>query len=158
MKQIALFLALMFAMPVIAQEITRDGYGVAAIDAWNFKTHTNYTASSDDTTGYIAVGGFPDILTSREVVLIVVSTDSAAVDFQLIGRNRTLTGVTESHTTGDSLVTTSNTGSFARIVIKDAATNLLEGLDEFKLGTVFRASGNGTTTGRTLKSYLKVVR
>lgn len=158
MKKLMLCALMLMPLSLFGQEITKDGYGVAAIDAWNFKSYTNFTATSDDTSGYLAIGGFPDILTSREVILIAVATDSVATDLQFIGRNRTLTSVTESHTAGDSLVGTSNTSNIFRIVIKDAATNLLEGLDEFRVGNVFRASGQGTTTGRTLKFYLKVVR
>lgn len=159
MKKLILFLALILAaLPVFAQSVENDAWDVVRVDAWNFKTYTNFTASSDDTSGYIAIGSIPDILASREVIFIAVATDSVATDLSFQGRNRTLTSVTESHTGGDSLVGTSNTSNIFRIVIKDAATNLLEGLDEFKVGSVFRASGNGTTTGRTLKFYLKVVR
>ena len=144
-------------MPILAfsQEVERDGFGNARVNAWNFKTITTFTASSDDTTGYIAIGSFPDILASREVAIIAVSTDTIAVDIHFIGRNRSLTSITETYS--DSLVLSTGATS-NRIVLKDATLNRLEGLDEFKVGSVFRASGQGTLTGRTYKLYLKVVR
>lgn len=124
----------------------------APVNAQLVKTHTTFTASSDDTTGFIT-SPVPDLLQSGgEVIIEFVATDSVSADLYFIGSNSLLTGITETY--ADSLIGTSNTSNVGRIVLKDAATNRLEGLDRFKIGVVFRASGNGTTTGRTLKTYV----
>lgn len=122
------------------------------VNAQLVKTHTTFTATSDDTTGFIT-SPFPDLLsTAEELILEFVATDSISADIYLIGSNSILTGITETY--ADSLIGTSNSSNVTRIVLKDAATNRLEGLDRFKIGVVFRASGQGTTAGRTLKSYV----
>ena len=116
-----------------------------------FKTYTTFTATSDDTTAFVTVP-VVDPLLAKEVILIGIATDSIAADVYAIGRNSARTSVTETY--ADSIIGTSNTSNIVRIVLKDNATNRLEGCDQFKLGTVFRASGNGTTAGRTFKWFL----
>lgn len=133
-------------------------FGWTAENARLFKTYTTFTATSDDTSGYptINVAGMgSDPLLCREVRLIGVATDSVAADVYAIGRNSTLTGVTVTY--ADSIVGTSNTSNTAVIVLRSSTIDRLTGCTQFKLGTVFRAAGQGTTTGRTLKWYIQYV-
>lgn len=125
-----------------------------------FKTYNPYTATSDDTTGFVTVnlpGWGSDPLLCSEVRLILVSTDSIAADIYVIGRNGTLTTPTvvyaDSIVASDSL-TTMNAGSRKIITLRSSATDRLAGCTQFKVGTVFRATGQGTTTGRTAKWYI----
>lgn len=121
-----------------------------------FKTYTTFTATSDDTTGYLSLQIDPvlktQILLASEVRLLGVGTDSVAADVYVIGRNKTLTGITATY--ADSIVGTSNTSNTKVINLRTPDTDLLDGCTEIKVGTVFRATGQGTTAGRTLKWYL----
>lgn len=126
-----------------------------------FKTYTTYTATSDDTTGFVTVNlptWTSDVLLCSEVRLIWVSTDSVNADLYVIGRNGTLTTPTvtyaDSIVIGDSLATGSNNGSRKIVTLRSSATDRLAGCTQFKVGTVFRATGQGTTAGRTTKIYV----
>jgi hypothetical protein len=120
---------------------------------------TNYTSTSDDSTAYITLstGSLGTrVGLCREVYLVLVSTDSLATDLTVRMRNASLTSLTTTYT--DSMIATSNTLNYKVIVLKDAATNRLTAYDEIKLIADIRASGTGTTTGRTFKAYLAWVR
>lgn len=120
---------------------------------------TNFTSTSDDSTGYInlSTGSLgTKVGLCREVYLILVATDSIAADLTVRMRNGTLTSLTTTY--ADSIIGTSNTSNVKIITIKNALTNRLTIYDEFKLITDIRASGTGTTTGRTYKQYLWWVR
>lgn len=123
------------------------------------KTFTNFTATSDDTSGYFTInvpGWASDPLLCPDVRLIGVATDSISADVYVLGRNGTLTtAITASY--ADSIVGTSNTSNTTVIVLKAQGTDRLSGCTQFKVGTVFRATGQGTTSGRTMKWYLEYV-
>ena len=120
---------------------------------------TNFTSTSDDSSAYITAsnGGIgTKIGLCREVYLVAVATDSVAIDVTLRLRNASLTTQTTTYT--DSVVGTSNTNNIKIITLKNASTNRLTFYDEVKWIADYRASGNGTTTGRTMKWYLWYVR
>lgn len=119
------------------------------------KTYTNFTATSDDTSGWFTASEpafTADYCYFPVVYLIGVSTDSVNSDVYVIGRNSFLTTVTTTY--ADSFNTTSNTGTFKVIPIRSSEYDNLPGCTQFKVGTVFRATLNGTTSGRYLKWYL----
>lgn len=130
-----------------------------------FKTFTTYTATSDDTTGYVTVP-VHDVLNAQEVVVVCKQTDSVSADLYFLGYNL---GVTDSAGTheeivsayADSISINVNNGAingtspkYTVIALKDATVNRLPGCTSFKVGTVFKSSNQGTTAGRTLKYYL----
>ena len=164
MKQLVILLGLILLVsPVFAQDIGGDG-SFRANKAQLFKTYTTYVATSDDTSNYITIvppiGA--DILLCREVRLIAVSTDSVNADINVIGINGYLTSIaptayTDSIVASDSL-TTMNAGSKKIITIKGTALDRLIGATQMRVGTVFRATGQGTTAGRTLKWYVEWVK
>jgi hypothetical protein len=123
------------------------------------QTWTNYLSTSDDTSdNWISI--FPSgIQTSiglaREVYLIGVATDSASADVVVLLRNAAQTGWTSSY--ADSAIGTSNTLNVMRITLKDATVNRMTIYDQIKIGTLFRATGNGFSTGRTWKWYVKFI-
>ena len=145
-------LLLGFGLTANAQSVISPYPGHRYVKAWNFKTITTFVDASDDTTGFVSIGQLGSLLLGREVGIIAVSNDSAALDIYCIGRNNVLTSVVDVFR--DSLVSTSNTGGSKVIMLKDATVNRLEGMHDLKVGSVFRASGNGTTAGRTYKLYL----
>jgi hypothetical protein len=123
------------------------------IEAYNFKTYTNYTATSDDTTGNIVIDNVgQDILSGSEVVLYAIA-DSAAADVYIIPSNSKVTGE-EGTAYADSVLTTSADNSWKVIVIKSPTVNRFPGFTSIKVGTVFRGSGQDVSTGRTFKWYL----
>lgn len=125
-----------------------------------FKTYTNFTATSDDTTGWVTVP-VTEVLAAREVILLGISTDSIQANVYVVGRNDILTNIT---TTVTDSITTLGAGATAWsstnpktkvITLKTNGTNNLPGCTQFKVGTVFGVAGSqGTTTGRTMKWYL----
>lgn len=122
-----------------------------------FQTYTTYTATSDDTTdNFVSLTIDPvlktDVLLASEVRLIGVATDSVAADVYVIGSNSFLTSLTETY--ADSLVGTSNTSNIAVITLRSSTIDRLAGKTRLKVGTVFRATGQGTTAGRTTKWYI----
>ena len=125
-----------------------------------FKTYTTFTATSDDTTGFISLTTDPilktDVLLARLVYLLGVATDSIASDVYCNGTNQSQTGFTTTY--ADSLVGTSNTANRVVITLKSYTIDRLAGSTQLKVGTVFRATGQGTTAGRTLKWYLLWIR
>lgn len=158
MKKLIL-LVLMLNAYVYSQntsQLNANQQGATAERARLFKTYTNFVGgTTGDTTGYVTInlpGWTSDPLLTSVVYLINVATDSIAADCSVQGRNGTLTSVTSTYV--DSLVGTSNTSNIKVITLKDNATNRLAGCTQFKVGTVFRASGNGTTTGRSSKWYI----
>jgi len=130
--------------------------------AYLFKTYTTFTATSDDTSGFVTFG--PDVvLNASEVALVAVATDSVNADVNVIGTNRNLLNAAGARvavtTYADSLnvgttVWTTTTPYLKVITLKDGVINRLAGCTDFKVGTVFRATLQGTTAGRTLKWYL----
>ena len=164
MKQLVILLGLiLFASPIFAQDIGGDG-SFRANKAQLFKTYTNYTATSDDTSAYITIvppiGS--DVLLCRELRLIAVSTDSIVADVNVLGINGYLSSMpiaayTDSIVASDSLATLA-AGSKKIITIKGTALDRLIGATQVRVGTVFRATGQGTTTGRTLKWYAQWVK
>ena len=161
MKYLAILLGLiLFTAPLVAQDI--GGGNWRANKAQLFKTYTNYTATSDDTSSYITIDPpmSSDVMMASEVTLILVSTDSIAADINVLGINGHLTSVlatthTDSIVASDSLAAGMNSGSVKIVVIKDPVVSVLDGATQIRVGTVFRATGQGTTAGRTAKWYIK---
>lgn len=172
MKQV-IFLALTFLMigGLFAQTQTRVKAPslMETEPARLVKTYLNYTATSDDTTGWITIddatfGNIP--LALPEVYLVAVAGDSVNADVYIIGRNSVLTSALNgtADTVGtpispyvDSLHTKSNSNSasvYGVITLKSSTVNRLPGCNQFRIGTVFRATGQGTTAARTLKWYV----
>ncbi len=145
MKYLILFFCLVLGLPTLAQR------KLDLIVAKEVKNYTDYVDGSDDTTGFLAIP-VVDILDASEVVFVAIATDSLQADINFIGRNSKQTSVTSTYT--DSLIFTSNTSNVKRIVLKDASVNRLTGQNQVKIGTVFRSTDLGLTSGRTLKWYL----
>lgn len=156
-----LFVALMLLGTgvVLAQDIGGSN-AFLANRAMLFKTYTNFTATSDDTTGFISLTTDPilktDVLFARQVILLGVATDSISADVYCNGTNQSQTGFTTTY--ADSLIGTSNSANRVVITLRSSTVDRLTGSTQLKVGTVFRASGQGTTSGRTLKWYLQWVR
>lgn len=156
---IAIALAVLMASQVFAQS-EPGKYERAKL----FKTFTTFTATSDDSTGFVTVPVY-DVLNASEVVFIAKQTDSVSADLYFLGFNM---GVTDSAGTveeidmyADSISINVNNGAingtspkYTVIPLKDATVNRLAGCTSFKVGTVFKATNNGTTAGRTLKYYI----
>jgi hypothetical protein len=166
MKHLVILLGLiLFASPIFAQDIGGDG-SFRANKAQLFKTYTTYTASSDDTSGYITINApalATSLLLASEVSLIWVSTDSTAADVNVIATNDYLTTVkfttyTDSIVVSDSVAAGSNAGTQKVIVLKSPTVNRFPGATRVKVGTVFRAAGQGTTAGRTGKWFVQWVK
>jgi len=130
-----------------------------------FKTYTTFTATSDDTSGWVTIAcpGFEsEPLLMPEVYLIAVATDSVAADIYVLGRNNSISGTL--YGTDDSVGTATSPyadslriyGNVVKkvITLKSSTVNRLPGSTQFRVGTVFRAAGQGTTAGRTLKWYV----
>ncbi len=156
MKTMIVAFLLMLTVTVgLAQNTSQlnAGQTTPTAERWRlFKTYSPFTATSDDTTGWVTInlpGWTSDPLLCSEVAIIGVATDSIAADVYVIGRNSTQTSTTVTY--ADSLVGTSNSDNRTTIVLKSSTLNRLAGCTQFKVGTVFRASGNGTTTGRTMR-------
>jgi hypothetical protein len=135
-------------------EVHADGH-IVADGGRLFKTYSAFTATSDDTTGYVTInipGFVADPLLCPLVRLVGIATDSVAADVYVLGRNRNLTAFTASY--ADSIVGTSNTSNTTVITLRAHGTDRLAGCTQFKVGTVFRATGQGTTAGRSLKWYI----
>lgn len=129
------------------------------------KTYTTFTATSDDTISYsINASGLGDLMQAREYGLIAVASDSVSADVYVDPYNAAVydsAGVLEKIGTAyaDSLVPgttvwTAGTPYIKVIPLKSTTLDRLAGATQFKLGTVFRATLNGTTAGRFLKWYL----
>lgn len=152
-----ILLVLLCAGITYAQDLGGDGT-YRANKAQLFKTYTNYLSTSDDTSSTITIVPplSANLMLAREVRLLAVWTDSCAADVYVIGTNEHVTGITTTYT--DSIVSTSNTGSFKVITLKGPSTDQLAGCTQVKVGTVFRATGNGFTAGRSLKWYVQWVK
>lgn len=160
MKKLILLALMLFSVEAYSQGALRANMTTAVGSRARLeKTYTNFTATSDDTSGYFTIdvpGWTSDPLFCSQVVLLGVATDSVAADVNVIGRNGSLTSdITVSY--ADSIVGTSNTSNTSTIILRNSTTNRLNGCTQFKVGTVFRATGQGTTTGRTMKWYLLYV-
>ena len=129
-----------------------------------FKTFTTFTATSDDTTGFVTVP-ILDVLNASEVVFVAKQTDSVNADLYFLGYNLSVTDSAgtreEIDMYADSISVNINNGAingtspkYTVIPLKDATVNRLAGCTSFKVGTVFKATGQGTTTGRKLYYYL----
>ena len=155
---ILIALILLVVVPGFAQTIKGGNQSYEFNRGTLVKSYTNFTAASDDTTGYVGGGTVlgADVLGASEVYLITATTDSAAVDVTFQGKNSFVTSFTASY--ADSVVTTSNTGATSVITLKSPTLNRLAGCTEFKIANIFRATGQGTTAGRTYKQYLMVKR
>ena len=165
MKYAVILLSLfLLASPVLSQDIG-GGPNFRANKAQLFKTYTTYTASSDDTSGYITIEPpfGTSLLLAQEVTLLWVSTDSAAADVNVLATNDYLTTVqfttyTDSIVVADSVAAGLNAGTEKVIVIKSPTVNRFPGATRIKVGTVFRATGQGTTAGRTGKWFVQWVK
>lgn len=156
-------LLLILILTVVGVSFSQDGSKMNANNqpvvygrAYQFKAYTNYTATSDDTTGYvtISVPGWTTVPLGCSIVrLLCVATDSIADDIYVVGRNDYVTSITSTY--ADSLVGTSNTLNTAVITLRAHGVDRMPGCTQFKVGNVFRATGQGTTTGRTYKMYIQ---
>lgn len=161
MKKLLLLVLMLSAVNVFAQDHSKLNATQTTVGAGRaslFKSYTNFTATSDDTTGYVTVsvpGWTSDALLCREVRLIIVATDSIADDIYVIGRNSYNTNITSTY--ADSLVGTSNSLNTAVITLKSSTLDRMPGCTQFRVGNVFRATGQGTTSGRTLKCYIMYI-
>lgn len=143
MKQLILSIFLLvFAGSVLAQSVG----DVTTGGTTRIYVKTNFTTSTADTTNYFDISKYSD------VGFIYQSTDSAAFDIYFDGRNNLITAVTTTY--ADSLVTTSNTGSQTSTVIKSTTLNRLPNETQVRMRVIARNTGQGTTSGRTLKGYL----
>lgn len=163
MKFTALLLGLVFASTALAQNIQGNN-AFLANRAQLFQTYTNFTATSDDTTDNVVSFTIDpliksDVLLAREVRLLGRATDSCNADVYVIGTHGDLTTTTQS--IADSIINLpneANPDTVRVITLKGPGVDRLPGYTRIKVGTVFRATGNGTTTGRFLKWYLQIVR
>ena len=161
MKRVLIF-ALFVLIPVMLFSQSITGQYERAL---KFKTFTTFTATSDDSTGYVAAP-IRDVFDADEVVLVAKFTDSCNADLYFLGFNF---GVTDSagnyeeivDVYADSISVNSFNGAingttpkYKVIALKDDTVNRLPGCTTFKVGTVFKATGNGTTAGRKLDYYL----
>ena len=159
---LAVILTLTLATMAYSQaDVLRGVAGPAVGRGMLIDSHTNYAnTTTHDTTGYVTTSdpvlGADFYAACSEVFLVGVSTDSASFDVNVIGRNSYLTTVTTTY--ADSFNTTSNTGTFKVITLKDATLDRLAGCTQFKFGATARATLNGTTSGRTLKWYVMWIR
>ena len=160
MKKLLIVALLLFSVTLAFSQSIPGQYERAKL----FKTFTTFLATSDDTTGFVTVP-ITDVLNASEVVVVAVQTDSVNADLYFLGYNLSITDSAgnreEIDMSADSISVNVNNGAingtspkYTVIPLKDAATNRLQGCTSFKIGTVFKSAGNGTTAGRTLKYYL----
>lgn len=164
MKKIALLgvLLLVASLGFAQQNVTNLGIYDLATPAYMVKAYSNYTATSDDTTGTITWGTYP-ILFNSEVYLVGVATDTIQAAVYVIGSNRDLPYVKVVHTDSISSIThyytdaaiTATNPVVHVITLKNQTINVLGGCTDFKIGDVFTAY-EGTTSGRTMKWYVVV--
>jgi hypothetical protein len=94
-----------------------------------------------------------------------MQTDSVNADLYFLGYNKSVTDSAgnseEMDMYADSISVNINNGAingtspkYTVIPLKDATVNRLAGCSGFKVGTVFKAAGQGTTAGRQLKYYI----
>jgi hypothetical protein len=165
MKQLVILLGLLLLTSQVYPQDISGGPNFRANKAQVFKSYATYTASSDDTSGYITIEPplGTNVLLANEVSLIWVSTDSASADVNVIATNDYLTTVkfttyTDSIVVSDSVAAGLNSGTQKIIVLKSPTINRFPGATRVKVGTVFRATGQGTTAGRTGKWFVQWVK
>jgi len=157
-----LVVALVLILAVSAFAQTKPGiYERAKL----LKTYTTYLATSDDTlSASVNAAGLGDLLQAREYGLIAVATDSVSADVYVDPYNAAISDASGNlekvgSAYADSLVPGTGVWTTALpyikvIQLKSPTVDRLPGATQFKIGTVFRATLNGTTAGRTLKWYL----
>ena len=157
MKYVLVLVLAVFALSV---GYSQSVVSVPSLPASLIKTFTNYTAASDDSSGYLA---FPSSLPldASEVGVIFVATDSIQATLTFQGLNSRLGYVIDQYVDSISTLGGGAGGWSATVrkvkvvMLKDATVNVLAGCDRFKVVTTFlNASEIGTTSGRTLKEYL----
>ncbi len=121
-------------------------------------TRTTFTNATLDTTTWFSVEP------TRDVSFLVISTDSAALDIYVDGRNSFKTNTLAYVTYADSLTladsasgftATNTSGLIRKVLLKTTTLNRLNqpANDEARLRVDHRASGAGTTSGRTITIY-----
>lgn len=162
---LALLLSLVVAVPAFAQSEYTGPALFYADEAQLFKTFTNYTTTSDDSTGFITFNIDPvlrdRILLASRVQILAVANDTVYCALNWIGYNGSISQSTFRVTaTGDSLYY-DGTGTTSKIFnIRTPVEDILDGATKMKVQVVFNngATHQGTTTGRYLKLYLLIRR
>ena len=163
MKALAVVLMLMcLSVSALAQDVVLPAQSVAERGVL-VKTVTNFTAASDDTSGYISL--LPNLGMYREVVVYAIASDSIQAQIQILGQNTKNTTYTQvaidsiSVVGGGAVAWSASVPKCKGITVKGGNANLIPGCDRFKIGVVCgAASAIGTTTGRTLKLYVWYVK
>lgn len=119
---------------------------------------TNYSSAVAETTGWLAVEPF------RELAAVLQSTDSANADVFFDARNSSAINTLAYTTYGDSLKladSTSgsanmNTGGIRNTLLKTTTLNRLNqpGNNQIRIRVSYRATLNGTTSGRKFRVWL----
>jgi hypothetical protein len=153
---IAVALVMLLAVTAFAQNAEPGKYDRAQL----IKTYTNYTSATADTTSWIS---YPDFLLCKYVAVIKYQTDSAHADIYFMGRNTALPAAATTKyvdTFVDSIpyrggATTALAPRVTVRVLKGPGVDVLEGCNQFRVGTIFKNAGeNGNTTGRVVQYYL----
>lgn len=158
MKRILFVVMLMaFAATAFSQVV-----GGQYVKALTVKTYHPFTATSDDTTGYITVP-VVDVLNASEVAITWVSDDSVQAAVYVIGSNSGLSTKAQAVVYTDSISSILSTINGAAgfltthyrksIPIKGPGYDRLPGCNRFKIGTVFTAA-TGTRAANTGRWYL----
>lgn len=132
-----------------------SGGTVGSSKSWtisNVYTKTNFTTALLDTTNWFTIEP------NTELAFIFRSTDSAAVDVYIDGRNSFYGNVNGYVTYSDSLTVVDtvaggqNVGETRKVLIKTTTLNRLNSPanNQCRLRVDHRASGAGTTSGRQL--------
>jgi hypothetical protein len=153
MKRLIFAVLLVMSVSTLFAQQSRGPF----IPALNIKTYHPFTATSDDTTGWITVP-VKDVLDASEITLIWVSNDSVQAAVYVIGKNTSLSSKAKVLTYTDSISTIAqafaDSAAFASsyymkgIPIKGPGYNRLPGCTSFKVGTVFTAA-----TGTRVTNY-----
>jgi hypothetical protein len=153
---IAVALVMLLAVTAFGQNSQPGKYDHAQL----VKTYTNYTSATADTTAWLTSC---DIVRARYLAVIKYQTDSAHADIYFMGRNTALPAVATTKyvdTFVDSIpyrggATTALAPRVTVRVLKGPGVDVLEGCNEFRIGTIFKNSGeNGNTTGRVVQYYV----
>jgi hypothetical protein len=158
MKRIAILCALL-ATTAFAQ--SRHPVSESAV---LLHTITNWTNSTSSATGYVAVP-VKAVLTASEVDVIIVATDSIQKTLTFAGANSAFTSTIFSGSYVDSIsswndatVPTATAPETKVVTLKGRGVDRLAGCDNFKITVSGGAAGaQGTSTGRTIKVYLRYV-
>lgn len=118
-------------------------------------THTNYSSTSGDTTGYFSI---KDI---SAISIVAGATDSVCQIFNIDGKNSVIdgnVGDTVLQTYQDSLVGVSNTLNVKTFYLRTSAGDRFGGCDLIRIRMIgsAKSTGNGTTSGRKVKVYFYI--